>query len=532
MWCVPADLICNPCAREGKDPVLTRLRVVAAVLLCALVTVGLSLNSAEAAGVARVGGLASSGTDWYNARLKAHWKGVSGATYQMRWATSKARLGSARPVAVRTTSGVSSAVNRCVPWYFQVRALRGSVAGAWSAPILIKFLVRRPAVPTFSAVGGTNSVTFNWPYANLAGRYRIRWDAAPFGRFPGSDTYVSPTSGGWVNQYARSATLTLPTVPRAGDRMMGVAYANPVYAQIEANNPCVPAGLPHSTYIPVFPKAPDPGPGDALRIGTYNVELSPTGGARMDTIADIVADNHLQIVALQEASRDTSAALVSRLGSLWAAVPWIAGSDQQIVYRKDNYRLVADGSFLVANAKPGGSALVTPWARFRPLQPSSAQSQDVIVVSLHLTVNPDASAMSKKAAAGAAARQALSGIDAINPGDLPVITAGDFQYLREPFGDVAGYVEAPPTFVRAGYYDAMAAVTKVNYQYTTVNGHASGYQVRSTSGVGTRADYIMLKGFKGSNRYEDVINRFIPGTMTTPSDHNLILADVTVPYAP
>jgi hypothetical protein len=40
----------------------------------------------------------------------------------------------------------------------------------------------------------------------------------------------------------------------------------------------------------------------------------------------------------------------------------------------------------------------------------------------------------------------------------------------------------------------------------------------------------MLKGFRGSNAYTTVANWTWGGI--TPSDHNLVYADVTVPYAP
>jgi hypothetical protein len=111
--------------------------------------------------------------------------------------------------------------------------------------------------------------------------------------------------------------------------------------------------------------------------------------------------------------------------------------------------------------------------------------------------------------------------------------AGDLFNLREPFGDVAGHVEAQPTFVRRGYYDSMAALRKTGIQYTTYNGGTgttSARQSPSPAGVASRTDYLMLKGFRGSNGYVNVVNWSSGGI--DPSDHNLVYADLTVPFAP
>src|SRR5206468_3503110 len=139
----------------------------------------------------------------------------------------------------------------------------------------------------------------------------------------------------------------------------------------------------------------------------------------------------------------------------------------------------ASGGFDVPNPKPGANDLPTPWARLDQIHPSdSARSQSIMVVSIHLAENSAASALSQKASTGAAAQVAIRAINAINTDGIPVIAAGDLRYKREPFCDEPTcHVEAPPTFVRNGYYDAMAAVTKVGYQYTTVNAHTGTYQV-------------------------------------------------------
>lgn len=509
----------------------SRARFVAAALMLALIALCLTTTPPADAALARVSGIGGAGQDFSGARLRAHWRAVPGATYQTRWASTKAGLGRAVPRATTATSAYSPALNRCTTSYVQVRAVRSGSVGPWSAPKGLRFTSKRPAVARLSGVGLPDAVQFRWPYASYATRYRVRWNAAPFGKFPGAQTYVG---GGWLPASARSATLRLSTTPHAGDKMMGVAYANAVFAQIETNNICRPTALPRSRYIPVFPKAPDPGAGDRMRMGTYNVELFPSGGSRIATIADNISSHGLQVVALQEANETTADALVARLGGSWSAVPSVRLSEGQILYRNDVFRMTSRGSFAVPNPKPGTSDLITPWVKLAQVSPSDrSRSQSIMVVSVHLAENPSASDLAQKASTGAAAQVAIRAINAANPEGLPVISAGDYRYMREPFcDDPTCHVEAPPTFVRSGYYDAMAAVTKVNYQYTTVNGHSRTYQAISSSGVGTRADYILLKGFRSSVRYENVINRFIPGTdKVTPSDHNLVLADLVIPYS-
>jgi hypothetical protein len=150
---------------------------------------------------------------------------------------------------------------------------------------------------------------------------------------------------------------------------------------------------------------------------------------------------------------------------------------------------------------------------------------------VHFSENPDNTQMEKKHDAGLMAQAVVDAVDGFNSAGDPVIVAGDQRYLREPFNDVPGYVEGPPTFVRAGYYDAMAAVRKKGIAYTTVNavnGLPSAQQAPRPTRVATRADYIMVKGFRGSNAYVNVANWSYGGLV--PSDHNLVYADVTVPF--
>jgi hypothetical protein len=210
-------------------------------------------------------------------------------------------------------------------------------------------------------------------------------------------------------------------------------------------------------------------------------------------------------------------------------VPY-TNSPEQIIYRSSTYRVVNSGVFNIPNEKTPGVPLLTPWARFA-LVNASASSRPVLVTSGHVTENAAKSVMDRKRGAGLEAQALMAGVNAANAAGDPAIIAGDLHYLREPYGDVPGYVEAPPTLVRGGYYDAMAALSKYNIAYATFNG-GNGTSAPSQgpvqSGVAGRADYVMLKGFRGSNAYVNVANWSWNGIV--PSDHNLVYADVTVPF--
>jgi hypothetical protein len=503
------------------------LRRLTVTTLCTLLLVTGFQVAAEASGVPRVSGVTVTGQDGCNAKIRLRWKAVSGATYQVRWASAKTRLRRAAPMSVRGRKASAGPLSMSGPSYFQVRAVRHGRAGAWSKVRVGRFTSHWPGPPSLSGHGVPGGAAFTWGCTQYASRYRVMWGAAPFGKWPATPSYVS----GWLPGTARSSTLSVSSVPQSGDYMLGVAYANPVWGRLEAGNPS--GGVRLSTgWEPVFPAPPDPGAGDPMRIGSYNVMLAPTGGARIQALAANISGHALGVVALQEATTATAQALVGTLGAGWKYVPY-ANAPEQILYNSSAWRLVDSNVFDVPNAKTPATPLVTPWAKLAPVS-GSAKSQSVYVVSAHVTEDPAKSAMDHKADAGRQAQAMMAGVDAVNPsGGSPVIIAGDLHYLREPFNDVPGYVEAPPTLVRGGYYDAMAALSKANIAFGTFNGGdgtTAERQAPVQSGVSGRADYIMLKGFRGSNAYVTVANWSWNGL--TPSDHNLVYADVTVPFAP
>lgn len=532
---------------------------VAVALLAALLAVAIAVPTAEAraASVPKVSSLSAAGSSTTTAKLGLRWRKVPGATYQVRWASSKPRLRSATRYTTTKNSTLSPALgNICITWYAQVRARKGVRYGAWSKPKALRFSIPRVHVPTPVTTGQTSSsqVQVRWTRAAGAQGYRLHWSPAPFGNWLGLNLYTPYTSSA-----ATGTAISVP-VPAAKDHFRGVAYGNPTYAQLQVRR--CGGSMVHSSWFPVFPKAPlagDSSTGNALRMGTYNVELAPTGDTtKMAALAYNIAKANLQVVALQEASAQTATDLIAKLSSAQGQVWGTCGQgEQQVMYLKSAWTEVscdevgqpADGTKgdLSDSAK---TPLPTPGVH---LTPSTADSnrRDIFVVSAHLEDRtrfvPNASIAARKLDAHDAAAALIASIASANPDSvaLPTLVAGD---LKGTFGGGSplvtdGYCdesstpfcqgEGQPTFVRAGYLDSRAAVTKVGIQYGSVNKH-EGFQSPTNSGVGTRADFILVKGFPGVSRYVNLANVTFPGLPAgqTPSDHNLVYADLFIPHAP
>jgi len=518
--------------------VLTPL--VAMVISAALVGVGLVASSADAAAVPRVKGVTSAGQKWYQSKLKVRWKPVRGARYQVRWAYKQAALPRARAVTTSATSMYSPTLNdRCRIWYVQVRAVKSGRVGRWSPPKRVRFVNRTPRASVYSThvQTATNQAQIRWKYTSFAAKYRVRWSAAPYEKWLGFDNFT-----GWSSQAARAATISLPASPRAGDRFLHPAYGNPIYAQVHNSNGCSRA-TPKSSYFPVFPKPLHPGnasTGYPLAVGSYNVELFPTGATtKMTNLASNIASKDLDVVLLQEATGTTANSLVAALGrqrqSDWAAVTvgQSKGVNQQILYRKSEFTERESGSLGRADDANPATPLPTPWARLAPVgQPSSAKS--ILVVSVHLERSSSSSAITQKLATHQAASVLVGGIAAKNTAGLPVVAGGDFQGNFGAFCDESSRPacagEGQPTFVRAGFWDTRGAVTKRGIRYGTVNKHLAKPPA-AHAGVGGRADFILVKGFPGVSHYENVVKTYGDASKTYQSDHNLIFAKLFVPFS-
>jgi len=95
---------------------------------------------------------------------------------------------------------------------------------------------------------------------------------------------------------------------------------------------------------------------------------------------------------------------------------------------------------------------------------------------------------------------------------------------------VSGPGTSQPTFVRDGYYDAMASQSMHGQNYSIVNitgGKPSAHQTPHPSGAGPRSDHILMRGIVGSQTYANVVDWSYGGVV--PSDHNLIFSDIMIP---
>ncbi|TWG92313.1 Endonuclease/Exonuclease/phosphatase family protein [Nocardioides sp. J9] len=523
--------------------------VLVAVLLGLLAAVG-APGPAQAARTPTVTGLAAAGQDWAGTRLKVRWKAVPGATYQVRWARSQAALSKATVQRVTTRAATSPTLgNRCVTWYAQVRAVRQGTVGAWSRPRGLRFTLGPLGTPRLAAPSSAQvseqAVRFTWTAARYAARYRLDWSAAAHGQWADfSHNYTR-----WQASGDRSATIPLPATPAAGDRFLAPAYGNAVFAQLQYDTGCTSKAR-RTQYVGAFPRPRDPGTGDLVSVGSYNVELSPTTSSRprkIANIADNIARRGLDVVALQEAREQTAKDLVRRLADAEGQKDWTQWGvgAQRVLWRTGAWRAVLGGKVDVGRAsdKSAATPLPAPAVRLTPALGAWAPGrQDIFVVSVHLEdrrrFDAGATVKERKRDAHLAASALLDRIAAVNRGGVPTLVLGD---LKGNFGGGglpagAGYCdenagcvgEGQPTFVRAGFWDAQSAVTKVGVEYGTLNKHVAR-PPRSVTGVGGRTDYILARGTGGFTFYRNVVATYGDASAIHQPDHNLLVARVVVP---
>ncbi len=388
-----------------------------------------------------------------------------------------------------------------------------------------------PGTPLLGAGRLPGAVQFRWGTTPCTTRYRIHLSPAWYGEWPGAPWYTP-----WTSSTARSLTWRVPSTPRAHDGMMAVAYANPIFGRLEANNGAHVGGTAThvSRWIPQLATPPAPKAGDAIRFGSYNVELYPTG-TRAGVVARNIGSHGLTMVALQEARQSTASVVVGYLNKLyagnWGYVRASGASNatpgQQIVYRKDKFSLSKSGVMNLYNYKDPSHRVIAPWAAFRANRGGGSYGRTFYVTSQHFAGTAHSS-LTQNARTGQAAAVVNSYMKKLTGG--PVILAGDLRYGREPWGDRAGYVPAQPTLVRDGYYDAMASRSMHGHNYSienAVGGKNSAHQRPNPTGLGSRSDHILLRGFVGSKQYVNVVNWSFNGMV--PSDHNLIYSDIAIP---
>jgi len=419
-----------------------------------------------------------------------------------------------------------------------------------------------PAKPKVVSVPGGVKVT--WPAARYATKYRVRFGPAPW------DAWTKQTHNSvWLSATARSRVVKVSTDAVKDASMMAVPYANAVFVQVQTTNPKMKGAVRKSKWISAFPGSPTPKAGVPVRMGTYNVRLggaaqNQQGGIpwprRYPVIAANIARNHLDVVALQEifanqvggnpatqtfGSDDLVRELTKRTGDRWTYAG-VKGDEGRIAYDATKYRVLTSGHVYVTDLVKGGQ-LSYPYAVLAPFDVAGGPNRAAafMVVSVHMVPSAPAdghhlAAVNKQT--GQSARELLSQLSRVKTAlagdpatadlaDVPQIVAGDFTSGNLNYGDTN---PPQPTLVRAGFYDAMAAQTKVGVKWPTVNKLEYPERVAS-SGVGTTADGIFMRGITGASYYGNMGNyrgsaddgtEVLPGP---PSDHNLVFAAIQIP---
>ena len=117
---------------------------------------------------------------------------------------------------------------------------------------------------------------------------------------------------------------------------------------------------------------------------------------------------------------------------------------------------------------------------------------------------------------------AISTMKNLAHGQPIVIGMDQNTWQSIPTGFLAHYA-----LVSAGFYDAAAAVTKVNYQYSTENHQYNTGRVQAPTslGAGARLDVVAMYGMTGASTFRI----WHHGDALVRSDHNMVTADVRLP---
>ena len=114
----------------------------------------------------------------------------------------------------------------------------------------------------------------------------------------------------------------------------------------------------------------------------------------------------------------------------------------------------------------------------------------------------------------------LDRMDELNTQNRPVIFGGDINSWQN---NAVG--NAPQDrLIANGYYDTVAAVQRINLDFPTIN-HYKTVLPRSSVGVATRIDVLMVQGSQGANLWWNMTKEV---DAARPSDHNLIAADIVL----
>lgn len=149
--------------------------------------------------------------------------------------------------------------------------------------------------------------------------------------------------------------------------------------------------------------------------------------------------------------------------------------------------------------------------------------QHFFAVSAHLDTRHsgnDTTEAKYNALRAAQARAVDTKLAKVNPGNLPVVFAGDLNSWRNDRGNFAPH----RVLVGKGFVDTASATTnRINYAYPTINHFATTLVPSTSKDGGVHLDVILTRGAASVSRWENVMARV---DSTRPSDHNMVVADI------
>jgi endonuclease/exonuclease/phosphatase family metal-dependent hydrolase len=412
---------------------------------------------------------------------------------------------------------------------------------------------------------GAGEVTFRWQTEGKnTSAFKLETGLTSFSKSKSSSL---PTSGRTakvftISRTKRSWTMSAGQASAAG---ASTGSANHLYFRLSAVNGSATRAYPNLQAV--LPKAAAPkAKGSALRVASFNIRSAKTGGSRQwlrraTAVAREIRDQNPGIVAVQELSpgradgkkasttgsvRQTTS-LVNALRSVGAPKyklvretsyiqPGTTHNTQgtRILYDTSRYSLISKCPEKTGKRNYNGSCSMdlpklgsdgrnairsAAYARFQDRRTGVR----LWVASVHLDSRHSGNRTKEHTYEALRARQ-IQAVNArlakLNTTGDKVIVAGDINTWQNNKG---GY-QAHDHMVRAGFFDAANAQTRVNLQYSTIN-HFKTHLKPGANGFGSRIDAIMVKGSRGAKRFVNVMK---PVDSFRPSDHNMIVADLVL----
>jgi endonuclease/exonuclease/phosphatase family metal-dependent hydrolase len=506
-----------------RRPALTRARL-AVIALFALVAMLASPAVASATTVISGVRVFAVGHSWFTVTLDSL---GSGWHYRLYASTDKtdvyydnlAKAPYASASESSPTVSVTGLPYTSAPYWFRVQATSGTSHRTGD----ILFVGMRPTTPTSVAVGGS-AHHGSW----------LTWSA--------------PDAGGFQVQQATDAAFTTGvqtySIRGAGHQFTpyGLTSGTAYYLRVRAANSGTYSGWPAAV------RDVDASHDQNVRVGTYNVledrfdgtaegdgTISPWSQRGPGAAAGIKSSG-ADVVAVEEAAdwvgpqcayREVGTRqvdnLVSLLGSPWAVaqtevrpcLPGWARTGVYIIYNSAAYDAVGTaGSWNI------GTSSYPRWAVYQELR-NSATGAQFLFVSVHTVVgNTDALDSDRESETASMIANATK--LAAGRGDVPIVYAGDYNsHELHP-------LDGPAVAMRAAHAaDAyLVAQTMVNAQYNSANQY-----LRTPPAFGRSIDHVYAAPGVALRSFELVL-KLTSGSFVgaIPSDHNLLVSDLTYPY--